>query len=164
MLNYIYLIINGGDLMNKNLKKQYMRAILRFRKVGMILPQAADLNMTELVVMRGLEKNCPDSNSNTGIAEVQKQLHITKSAISQMMTSLEKKGYIERTIDPDDRRKRVVTLTKTGKDILNKTKKATNHNLNEILSGLGEENTKQFINLLNQVSDISEHLKKEEKT
>lgn len=150
--------------MDKNLKKQYMRAILRFRKVGMTLPQASDLNMTELVVMRGLEKNCSDSDSNTGIAEVQKQLHITKSAISQMMTSLEKKGYIERMIDPEDRRKRIATLTDAGKDVLNKTKDTTNHNLNEIFSSLGEENIKQFIDLLNQVSDISEELKKEETT
>lgn len=150
--------------MDKNLKKQYMRAILRFRKVGMTLPQASDLNMTELVVMRGLERNCPNSDSNTGVAKVQKQLHITKSAISQMMTSLEKKGYIERMIDPEDRRKRIVTLTAAGKDVLNKTKETTNHNLNEIFSSLGDENIKQFINLLNQVSDISEDLKKEETT
>lgn len=141
-----------------------MRAILRFRKVGMTLPQASDLNMTELVVMRGLEKNCPHSDSNTGVTEVQKQLHITKSAISQMMTSLEKKGYIERMIDPEDRRKRIVTLTVSGKDVLNKTKETTNHNLNEIFSSLGDENIKQFINLLNQVSDISEDLKEEETT
>lgn len=148
--------------MDKSLKKQYMRAILRFRKVGMTLPQASDLNMTELVVMRGLEKNCSDSN--TGVAEVQKQLHITKSAISQMMTSLEKKRYIERMIDPEDRRKRIVTLTDAGKDVLNKTKETTNYNLNEIFSSLGDKNIKQFIDLLNQVSDISEDLKKEETT
>lgn len=147
-------------MMNENLKEQYMRAIIRFRKVGIILPYTSDLNITELVVMRGLEENCPYSDSNISISEVQSGLHVTKSAISQMMNSLEKKGYIERKIDTEDRRKIVVTLTQAGKDILIETKESANHNLNKIISNLGDENTKQFIDLLNQVSDISEKLKK----
>lgn len=146
--------------MDKSLKEQYMRAIIRFRKVGIILPYTSDLNITELVVMRGLEENCPYSDNNISISEVQEGLHITKSAISQMMNSLEKKGFIERRIDTEDRRKIVVTLTQAGKDILKETKESANHNLSEIISHLGDGNTKQFIDLLNQVSDISEELKK----
>lgn len=146
--------------MDEGLKEQYMRAIIRFRKVGIILPYRSDLNITELVVMRGLEGNCPYSDNNISISEFQSELHITKSAISQMMNSLEKKGFIERKIDTEDRRKIVVTLTQAGKDILKETKESANHNLNEIISNLGDENTKQFIGLLNQVSDISEELKK----
>lgn len=146
--------------MDRKLKEQYMRAIIRFRKFGIILPHTSDLNTTELVVMRGLEGNCPYSENNISISEVQDGLHITKSAISQMMNSLEKKGFIERKIDTEDRRKIVVTLTQAGKDILKETKESANYNLNEIISNLGDENTKQFIDLLNQVSDISEELKK----
>lgn len=147
--------------MDKALKEQYMRATIRFRKIGLILPYSSNLNITELVVMRGLEDNCPYSDSNINISEVQSELHITKSAISQMMSSLEKKGFIERTIDTDDRRKRVVILTQTGKDILEETKKSANNNLDKIISRLGEINTKQLITLLNQVSDVSEKLKRE---
>lgn len=146
---------------DKDLKEKYMKAIIRFRKFGIILPHTSNLNVTELVVMRGLEENCPYSDNNISISEVQNGLHITKSAISQMMNSLEKKGFIERTIDTDDRRKIVVTLTEAGKDILSKTKESANHNLNEIISTLGDDKTNQFISLLNQVSDISEELKKE---
>lgn len=145
--------------MDGNLKDQYIRAIIRFRKFGIILPYTSDLNMTELVVMRSLEDNCPYSDNNIGISEVQEVLHITKSAISQMMNSLEKKGFIQRKIDKEDRRKIIVTLTQAGKNILKETKESANENLGKIISNLGEENTKQFIELLNQVSDISEELK-----
>ena len=146
--------------MDKALKEQYMRAIIRFRKIAIILPYSSNLGINELVVMRGLEDNCPYSEGSINISEIKSELHITKSAISQMMNSLEKKGFIERKIDTNDRRKIVVTLTQTGKDILEETKKSANNNLNKIISNLGDENTKQLINLLNQVSDISEELKK----
>jgi DNA-binding MarR family transcriptional regulator len=146
--------------MDKALKEQYMRAIIRFRKIALILPYSSNLSINELVVMRGLEDNCPYSEGSINISEIKSELHITKSAISQMMNSLEKKGFIERKIDTNDRRKIVVTLTQTGKDILEETKKSANNNLNKIISNLGDENTKQLINLLNQVSDISEELKK----
>lgn len=147
--------------MGKDLKEQYMRAIIRFRKIGLILPYSSNLNITELVVMRGLEDNCPYSESSINISEVQSELHITKSAISQRMNSLEKKGFIERKINTEDRRKIVVTLTQTGKDILKETKKSANDNLNKIISHLGEKNIKQLISLLNQVSDVSEEIKRE---
>lgn len=146
--------------MNKALKEQYMRAVIRFRKTALIQPYGSNLSINELVVMRGLEDNCPYSESSINISEIKSELHITKSAISQMMNSLEKKGFIERKTDTNDRRKIVVKLTQTGKDILKETKKSANNKLNEIFSNLGNENTKQLITLLNQVSDISEELKK----
>lgn len=145
--------------MDKALKEQYMSAIIRFRKTALILPYSSDLNISELLVMRGLEDNCPYGETNINISEFQNELHITKSAISQMMNSLENKGYIERKIDTDDRRKIIVTLTQNGKDILKETKKSANKNLDEIISNLGDENTKQLIALLHQVSNISEELK-----
>ena len=146
--------------MNKALKEQYMRAVIRFRKTALIQPYGSNLSINELVVMRGLEDNCPYSESSINISEIKSELHITKSAISQMMNSLEKKGFIERKTDTNDRRKIVVKLTQTGKDILKETKKSANNKLNEIFSNLGNENTKQLITLLNRVSDISEELKK----
>lgn len=146
--------------MDEILKEQYMRAVIRFRKVGIILPYISDLNTTELVVMQGIERNCPYSDNNISMSEVQEGLHITKSAISQVMNSLEKKGFVERRIDVEDRRKIVATLTQAGKDILEETKISANSNLNKIISHLGDENAKQLITLLNQVSDISEEIKK----
>ena len=146
--------------MDSGLKDQYMHAIFRFKKMGMVFHQIADVNMNELVVMRGIAGNS-FSDNNTCVSEIQSNLHITKSAISQMMNSLEKKGYIEREIDKNDRRKVIVTLTKMGMDVLKKTKDSVNQLLDEIFSRFGEENTKQLISLINLLSDISEELKEE---
>ena len=145
--------------MDKSLKEQYMQAMMRFRKICMILPQRSDLNMTELIVMKGIARNSSLSDNNTTVSEIQSKLHITKSAISQMMNSLEKKGYINREIDKVDRRKVIVTLTKAGKEVWKETKESADNNLEEFISRLGDEKTKQLIALLNDVSDISVEMK-----
>ncbi len=76
-----------------------------------------------------------------------------------MMNSLEKKGYINREIDKVDRRKVIVTLTKAGKEVWKETKESADNNLEEFISRLGDEKTKQLIALLNDVSDISVEMK-----
>lgn len=145
--------------MNQSLKEQYMHAVFRFRKNGVILPHRADLNMSELAIMKGIEGNCLALGNHINLSEIQSRLHITKSAVSQMMNSLEKKGYLERRTDTADRRKVIVTLTQTGLDVLEETKETVNQTLEEIISRLGDENTKQLISLLEQVSDISKDVK-----
>ncbi len=140
--------------MDKSLKEQYMQAMMRFRKICMILPQRSDLNMTELIVMKGIARNSSLSDNNTTVSEIQSKLHITKSAISQMMNSLEKKGYIKREIDKADRRKVIVTLTKVGKEVWKETKESADNNLEEFISRLGDEKTKQ---LIPQNAQISKH-------
>ncbi|MDY0235424.1 MAG: MarR family transcriptional regulator [Gudongella sp.] len=147
--------------MDKALKDQYMNAMFRFKKAGMILAQRSDLNMTELMLMKGVAKNSLFSGDNMNLSEIHNKLHITKSAISQMMNSLEKKGYIEREIDKTDRRKVIVTLTRTGLDVLKEARESSNQIFEEIISRLGDENTKQLIELLDKVSDITEDLKNE---
>ena len=93
-------------------------------------------------------------------AELQKKLFISKPAVSQMYKSLEKKGYIYRETDKNDRRKVVVTLTPKGHEILQQVKEYFDDRLAEIITEFGEENTIQLIELFNRFADISESLNK----
>ena len=150
--------------MDRSLKEEIVKALFRFRKVGMILPKSADLNMTELLVMRRIEEMSTLADNSINLSEIHCNLHITKSAISQMLNSLEKKGYIQRSIDVSDRRRVLVNLTENGTMVVKETKESVNNHLGEIVSRLGDENTKQLILLLEQVSDISEELKDQSHT
>ena len=144
--------------MDRELKEQYIHALFRFRKIGVNLPQLSELNMTEITILKNIVKGSDCSHHNMSVSEMQSKLHITKSAISQMMNSLEKKGYIEREIDKADRRKIVATLTPRGEDILKEAKRNVDQRLEETISRFGKENTKQLIILLNQLSDIVEDI------
>ncbi len=147
--------------MNTELKDSLVRSIFRFKKVGFHFPPGTDLRLGELYVMRLIAENALDSAENVYAADIQNGLHVSRPAISQMLNSLEEKGYIRREIDGRDRRRLLLTLTAKGEKIMQVMKGHANRVIAEIISRFGEENTTRLIGLLNRFADISDELKLE---
>ena len=145
--------------MNMKLKESLVRSIFRFKKVGFRFPPEANLRMGELFVMRQIAENALNSDDNVYAADIQNGLHVTRPAISQMLNSLEERGYICREIDERDRRRFIITLTSKGENILEAAKKHADQLIAEIISRFGMENTTRLIGLLNRFADISDELK-----
>ena len=143
------------------LKEQLIRSMFRFKKVvGVAFRPSVDVSMGEIALMKSLEdKTCHPGRKDLS-SNVQNSLHITKPAISQMYNTLEKKGYITREIDTCDRRKIIATLTPEGREILKGMMVNANSMLDEIIARLGEDDTRQLIELFNRLADISEDIKK----
>lgn len=147
--------------MNIELKDSLVRSIFRFKKVGFRFPPGSDLRLGELYVMRLIAENALDSTENVYAADIQNGLHVSRPAISQMLNSLEEKGYIRREIDGRDRRRLLLTLTAKGEKIMQVMKGHANRVIAKIISRFGEENTTRLIGLLNRFADISDELKLE---
>lgn len=147
--------------MENDLKKKFMQAIFRFRKSGMDFPKLADINMTEFFVMNGLSKNIFGDDNSVDLSQIQCHTHITKAAISQMFTSLEKRGYIIRETDKSNRRRITVVLTPQGTEILAQSQQQANKTLEEILLRLGLEKAQQLVELLSELSDIRDDIKRQ---
>ncbi|WP_320128358.1 MarR family transcriptional regulator [uncultured Sphaerochaeta sp.] len=141
------------------LKEELIAAMHRLKKVGRNFPPDIGLNMGEFFVLDRIGKDVSCSGSDIADSEMQNHPHFTKPAVSQMLNSLEKKGYIGREIDKNDRRKIVVTLTEEGKDILKKAKCFFNDRMDFTIARFGEANTRQLISLVSLLTDISEELK-----
>lgn len=147
--------------MNRKLKDSLVRSIFRFKKVGFQFPPGSNLRMGELFVMRRIAENALNSDDNVYAADIQNGLHVTRPAISQMLNSLEDRGYICREIDERDRRRLIITLTSRGESILKAMKEHADQVIAETISRFGEENTVRLISLLNRFADISDELKSE---
>jgi len=147
--------------MDNSLKEQLIRSMFRFKKVGMAFRPRIDISMGEIALMKGLDDRSSNPGKKNFVSSVQKSLNITKPAISQMYNTLEKKGYITREIDTNDRRKIIVTLTPEGQEILKGMMGAADSLLNEVITRLGEEDTKQLIELFNRFVDVTESLRNE---
>ena len=147
--------------MESDLKKKFMQALFRFKKSGMDLPKMADINMTEFFVMNGLDRNIFGKDQSVDLSQIQFHTHVTKAAISQMFTSLAKRGYIIRETDKSNRRKITVTLTQEGRETLALSQQAADKMLEKILLRLGEDKALQLVSLLNELSDISDGIKRE---
>jgi DNA-binding MarR family transcriptional regulator len=154
--------MKGKFIMDTGLKKQYIQVLFRFRKVGLASPKISGVNMTELFVMAGISNDISLDKKSVNMSEIQCNTHITKAAISQMFSSLEKRGYVIRETDRSNRRKITVELTPEGERIISEAQREVDKMLDETLSRLGEQKARQLISLLNELSDILDELKKDE--
>ncbi|NLE90427.1 MAG: MarR family transcriptional regulator [Dehalococcoidales bacterium] len=114
--------------------------------------------MAELILMNGVANNTADSANNVGMADIRTYLQVTKGAVSQMLGSLEKKGFINRDIDKSNRRNLIVTLTPEGRQILEQQYSAFSDRLETIISRLGEDDVRQMVGIVNRMIEITNEL------
>ena len=96
--------------------------------------------------------------NTAGLSEA---LGVSKSAISQTMNSIEEKGYITRTIDCEDRRQPMISLTDAGKEALMRGRESIYQNCMVCLDRFGKEKTEQFLTLLEELTTICEEQQKQ---
>jgi DNA-binding MarR family transcriptional regulator len=75
---------------------------------------------------------------------------VTAGNITQIINSLEKRGLIERTVDPADRRKVMISLTASGKEAVKRAGAAYREAYSGLFSDLGEKKTAEFTKLLDR--------------
>ena len=135
---------------------ELMNTLVRFKKIGASLLGTSDLHMGELFVLNHLAQSHSSEEPACFATDIHQELHVTKPAISQMLNSLEKKGYLCREIDPNDRRRFTLSLTMAGRAVALQMNKQLDGLSGEVVSRFGEENMRNLIDLFTQFADISE--------
>lgn len=88
------------------------------------------------------------------ISELAKELEMSKPALTKETKRLEKLGYIKKTTLLHNLKTRYVMLTPVGAEKLITERDAIYMLPNLVIENLGEEDSKQFITLLNQINEI----------
>ncbi|NLA86495.1 MAG: MarR family transcriptional regulator [Clostridiales bacterium] len=112
--------------------------------------------MGEFTLLMGISNNSPCRDNNVCLSDIHSHLHVTKPAVSQMLNSLEKRGFILREIDKNDRRKISILLTQKGQAALTQAKEYMDQRMDLMLTRFGTENALQLIALLNILADVTE--------
>jgi DNA-binding MarR family transcriptional regulator len=76
---------------------------------------------------------------------------VTKNTISVLLRGLEDQGWIERTLDPDDRRVFRIRLTPAGRELIRTSTPARLAHLNALVNDLGADDRRQLIRLLTKL-------------
>jgi DNA-binding MarR family transcriptional regulator len=142
-------------MMRNELKTSFLKAMMRFRKMGMQVPPGENIRIGELFVLGRI------SEQGVNMTEIQNNLFMTKSAVSQILSDLEGRRLIRREIDPSDRRKIKVTLTDDGKKFLQRQRQYADDVLELTITRFGEENMNELLRLLNKLTDVAEEIKQE---
>jgi DNA-binding MarR family transcriptional regulator len=89
-----------------------------------------DIPPNGLYVIGGLAKGA----GGVPLGELVRQLRVSKQAASQLVDMLVMRGYLDRAVDPEDRRRLSVTLTERGRDaaaVQTRARKAVDARLRE---------------------------------
>ena len=143
--------------MSKELQNELVQAMFRLKKMmnrglGRDLDNA-NITMSEFILMREVAENTKESYNSMALTEVREYLSVSKAAVSQMLNSLEKRGYIVREIDPNNRRNIIVILTEEGKTAFEKKNQEFYDRFEMVIRGIGEKDVSLFIAMINKMSD-----------
>lgn len=153
--------------MNKELfglEDRLIESIFRIKHINSIYPMGIEaemvkngVSMAQLTLMKTIRHNTLDSDRNTSISDIQKHLFTSTAAISKMLGILEKKGYINRDINKQNRRLLIITLTPKGREILEYLEKEIDKNLTEIITRLGKSEVEQLVKSINLFVDATDN-------
>ena len=75
-----------------------------------------------------------------------------KSVILRMIDSLEQKGLVKRTVNPDDRRENLLSITDKGNRVVLQYQQIEKHLSQELIEGLPPEKVAVFFEVLEQIT------------
>ena len=113
----------------------------------------ANISCSELNVLKVLcESEKEDKKMN--VTELANCLNMTKSASSQLVSKLEKKGFVKRKINLFDKKVNYISITDEARKGYEDNKVKYNEVINKVIEKMGEEDSKQLSRLLEKLSNI----------
>jgi len=109
-----------------------------------------DIPGNGLYVIGGLALGVPD----IPLGQLIKELRISKQAAGQLVDTLVTRGYLERSVDKDDRRKLTVTLTERGKAAAEAQKAGREKVDAELLAAVGQDDVSRTRRTLAVLCDM----------
>ncbi|WP_214411030.1 MarR family winged helix-turn-helix transcriptional regulator [Sphaerisporangium fuscum] len=109
------------------------RVMEDFTRMSIRLPSVQRLSFTTLSVLHTLERGGPKRLSELTASE-----QVTQSAITQIVTKLEREGLVERRPDPSDGRAVLVHVTAAGAAVVDGRRAERMEHLAELAEGLTE--------------------------
>lgn len=101
------------------------------------------LNLSEASLLAFVEESGP--LTQTRLAQ---RLGLGRAATGSVIDALEKRGLVERQPDPDDRRVWLVTVTRTGKDLVDQVNASDQVLRSELRAGISRADRQQLAALL----------------
>lgn len=88
------------------------------------------------------------------VSEIAKMAEMALPAVSRTIRNLEEKGYVRRVDNKADRRQVFVERTEKGEQILKEAYENTKIRVQHLVNGLGKDDTRELIRLMQKVHDI----------
>ena len=88
--------------------------------------------------------------------QLTEEMRINASTMSEFISHLESDGYVERNVDPSDKRATLITLTEKGRARAHELQDERKEKLDQLFSPLTEDEQKELFRLLNKLQRRAE--------
>ena len=117
------------------------------------LLNSANISCSELSVLKVLCES-EKENKKMNVTELASCLNMTKSAASQLVSKLEKKGFVKRKMNLFDKKVNYISITDEAKKGYEDNKVKYNEVIDKVVEKMGKEDSKELSRLLEKLSDI----------
>lgn len=132
-------------------------SMLAMAEMNAVCPIGVNITLSEFLLLKNVTNTTSEQNFN--LLDIQNSQFISKSGVSKMLSSLEKKGYLVRETDKNNRRKIIVTLTPKGYKTIKHFDSIIDDYLTEYINAVGEDYLKQFFEMANNLFQVNKIVK-----
>ena len=86
--------------------------------------------------------------------EIGKEMNVSSARVAQALNNIEKKGWITRQIDQNDRRRILVKLTPEGSKRAAMHQRTAIERTSRMLSFLGEHDAKEYVRIMARLAEM----------
>lgn len=114
-----------------------------------------EMSFNEMIVCHILLR-AHDAGQNMTATDLCNRMHLLKSQMNGMITSLESRGIVTRTPSESDHRKSYVQITEAGRAVYDSEHTRIVHIMRNILSEINEEDAERCANVMQTATRIYE--------
>lgn len=119
------------------------------------------LKSSEILVLYCIKKMVGPDSAGIKVSDISSKMRVAPPTSTQLINSLASGGYVERTMDNEDRRAVRVTLTKKGEHAVKKASDALINAFDGLVDFLGEEKSRELADSLSKVFTYFNEMKQE---
>lgn len=136
----------------------FIRTMGRFGRVAANSIPSKEMTKGEFLTMGAICNAGKEQPERGGIYvwELARRTHALPPAVSRTLRGLEERGYIERSVDREDRRNVKVLPTIGGLAAWDRAKQSSQEALRRVLERMGEEDMDQLVRLCDRLCDVIE--------
>lgn len=138
----------------QELRQELFSAVVRMRRASTHPPVPVGVTPAEGQAMIAIAR-LEQQGASVRSGEVAKCSHSTPSAMSQVLKSLEEKGFITRQRSAGDCRGVTVHLTEQGWELETRHRRMRDRRLNEALAYLGQDDAREFVRIVKRLSEFN---------
>lgn len=111
------------------------------------------ISCSELSIIKSIHDNSLKERK-VNVTEIASDLHMSKSAVSQLIAKLEKKGLVKRKLNLLDKKINYIVVSKKAITIYDKTKEDAKEIILSVVNKMGEKDSIELCKLLDKLSVV----------